>query len=169
VLHAFFKAFVFILTGINIHTLESQLLGARIVTLFSGVLHTLLLVISRMPFLLVASLKDRLLGSSSASLYLSLNVFACRTALYCTKLRGFFGQVSVLCSFFGVLSILLLGFLGFLGDVFSVLQSSSFLGLRILLVIALFYLSFFGRFLRVVDLTSFYTKFQGGHSNLGTA
>jgi len=154
----------------TIHSLEIQLLGTGIVTLFSSGLLVLLGVMCGIPFLSVAFFKDNLLGGTGAFAFLVLTIFALRTLAYSLKLRRFFGVLSLFCSFFRVLSLILLRFFGgtFL-NLFGVLSDTTFFGSRILLIcfLTFYQVLWFPTRYFLEDLSSPLRFFGARISNLG--
>jgi len=102
-IHAFFKARLFIFCGLTIHSLDAQLFKFFSNSPLNSRSNFLLIVIVGTPFLSVAFLKDPfLLCAGGISLLLGL-FFGLSTLFYSFKLFKFFGVRGIFISFRGFL------------------------------------------------------------------
>jgi len=120
-IHAFFKASLFILTGMIIHLVESQTSRFFNNTAFWRSFVFCLMVIVRTPFLGVSSIKDDFLLCNSFTLFWARLVFAVSTLFYSLKLTLICGHRFLHLFFRGILFFFGFGlfFLSFL-DIFFV-------------------------------------------------
>jgi NADH:ubiquinone oxidoreductase subunit 5 (subunit L)/multisubunit Na+/H+ antiporter MnhA subunit len=102
--HARFKATIFIFCGMRIHGVETQLKGSGLMQIFWGGVSFLVVMISGFPFLVVANIKDCMVGCGGFLIFTFFNFFALGTLCYSLGLGRFFGGfASISVRFFGVL------------------------------------------------------------------
>lgn len=127
--HARFKATIFIFCGMRIHGVETQLQRSGLTQIFWGGVSFLVVMMCGFPFLVVANIKDCMVRCGSFLVFTFFNFFALGTVCYSLSLVGFFGGLtSVSVGFFGVLVFATFFVLGSRFVCFSAFFGGNFLG-----------------------------------------